>query len=84
MTPDDTAYYRQRAVDERALALSSMSREAAEIHEDLARQYQALAEQPELRLARTDYVAPPHFSDGSRWHSDWTGLSQPRPSRKFG
>lgn len=81
MRPDDTAYYRQRAVDERGLALSSESREAAEIHEDLARRYQALAEQPELRLGRSDYVTPAHFSEGSRWHSDWTGSSQIRPLR---
>jgi RNase P subunit RPR2 len=49
--------YRQRAVDERAKALQSELREVAAIHEELARQYQALVDKvelrPKLRIART-------------------------------
>jgi hypothetical protein len=46
---NDTEYYRRRAVDERAMALKSERRDVAAIHEELARQYQALVEQAELR-----------------------------------
>jgi hypothetical protein len=46
---DDTEYYRRRAVDERALAMKSERRDVAAIHEELARQYQALVDQAELR-----------------------------------
>lgn len=49
MVEDDTAYYRQRAVTERALARSASRKGVAAIHEELARQYQALADQHELR-----------------------------------
>jgi hypothetical protein len=46
---DDIEYYRGRAVDGRALALKSERRDVAAIHEELARQYQALVDQAELR-----------------------------------
>ncbi len=49
MTSDDTEYYRQRAVDERALALKSERQDVAAIHQELARQYQALVDNVELR-----------------------------------
>ncbi len=49
MSDNDTKYYRQRAIEERALALKSERRNVAEIHEELARQYQALVDQAELR-----------------------------------
>lgn len=49
MSSHDIEYYRQRAVDERAMALKSERRNVAPIHEELARQYQALVEQAELR-----------------------------------
>jgi hypothetical protein len=49
MSHDDTNYYRQRAVVERAMALASERHDVREIHEELARQYQALVEQAELR-----------------------------------
>ena len=49
MVEDDTAYYRQRAVTELAMAGSASRAEVAGIHEELARQYQALADQYELR-----------------------------------
>jgi hypothetical protein len=46
---NDTEYYRRRAVDERSMALKSDRRDVAAIHEELARQYQALVDQAELR-----------------------------------
>lgn len=46
----DTSYYRQRAVTERALALKSEREEVREIHLELARLYEALVEQKELRF----------------------------------
>ena len=49
MSSHDIEYYRQRAVDERAMALKAERRNVAAIHEELARQYQALVEQAELR-----------------------------------
>ncbi len=48
MTPDDTNYYRQRAVEERTRALTSERKDVREIHEELARQYDALVLQGEL------------------------------------
>lgn len=51
MSSNDIDYYRQRAVDERALALKSDRSDVAAIHEELARQYQALVDQEELRPA---------------------------------
>ena len=49
MSFDDTSYYRQRAIDERALALKAERQDVAAIHEELARQYQALVDRVELR-----------------------------------
>ena len=49
MSPDDTSYYRQRAVEERTRALASERRDVREIHEELSRQYDALVLQDELR-----------------------------------
>ena len=49
MSSKDIEYYRQRAVDERAMALRADRRNVAAIHEELARQYQALVDQAELR-----------------------------------
>jgi hypothetical protein len=46
---NDTEYYRRQAVDERAMALRSERRDVAAIHEELARQYQALVDQAQLR-----------------------------------
>ena len=51
MSLDDIEYYRQRAMDERALALKADRKDVAAIHEELARQYQALVDQAELRPA---------------------------------
>lgn len=50
MSSEDIEYYRQRAVDERALALKADRQEIAAIHEELARQYQALVDRAELRM----------------------------------
>ena len=49
MFSNDTAYYRRRAIEERALALKSERQNVAAIHEELAKQYQALIDQAELR-----------------------------------
>jgi hypothetical protein len=49
MSSDHIEYYRRRAIIERELALKSERRNVAEIHEELARQYQALVDNAELR-----------------------------------
>ena len=49
MSSSDTAYYRDRATAERLLALAADRLDVAAIHEELARQYQALVDQDELR-----------------------------------
>jgi hypothetical protein len=49
MSSDETAYYRQRANEEREMALRSERQDVAAIHEELAKQYQALVDQAELR-----------------------------------
>ena len=49
MTPEDTNYYRARAAQERQAASIADKQYVAEIHLELARQYDALAEVPELR-----------------------------------
>ena len=49
MSSNDASYYRQRAVAERAMALAAERENVREIHEELARQYEALVEQSELR-----------------------------------
>lgn len=49
MSPDDVAYYRRRASDERERAKEAGRAHVAAIHEELARQYEALVEHEELR-----------------------------------
>jgi hypothetical protein len=49
MSAEDTEYYRYRAATERALAKASDRTNVAAIHEELARQYEALVDQLELR-----------------------------------
>ena len=49
MSHEDISYYRQRAIDERANALKAERRDVAEIHLELARLYQALVDQEDLR-----------------------------------
>jgi hypothetical protein len=49
MSSNDTTYYRQRAIEEQEMALRSDRQNVAAIHEELAKQYQALVDQAELR-----------------------------------
>ena len=49
MPSSDTKYYRARAITERELALATDRQDVAEIHGELARLYQALVNQAELR-----------------------------------
>lgn len=49
VSDNNTEYYRRRALEELAMAFKSENREVAAIHEELARQYQALSAQAELR-----------------------------------
>jgi hypothetical protein len=49
MNGEDAAYYNERAAAERRLAAMSENEEVAAIHEELARQYDALVAQAELR-----------------------------------
>lgn len=42
MSPHDIEYYRERALAEHALAKAAEGRHVAEIHEELAKQYEAL------------------------------------------
>jgi hypothetical protein len=77
MTSTDTAYYRQRAVTERALAKATKNQNVAAIHEELARQYQALVDQIELRpLRRRHLSVVPSESNQSLWHANWKGLAE--------
>jgi hypothetical protein len=49
MSANDTEYYRRRAAEERAMALKAEQYNVALIHEELARQYEALVNRAELR-----------------------------------
>ena len=49
MSSDDIAYYRERARIERERAKTSANADIAEIHEELARLYDALIEHESLR-----------------------------------
>lgn len=55
MSQEDVEYYRQRAATERAMAATAERAEVAAIHEELARQYEALVEQDTLRPAWRNY-----------------------------
>ena len=55
MSQEDVEYYRQRAATERAMAKTAGRADVAAIHEELARQYEALVEQDELRPAWRNY-----------------------------
>jgi hypothetical protein len=78
MTSIDTAYYRQRAVTERALARTTKNSKVAAIHEELGRQYQALVDHAELRpLKRGHLSLVPAEPEHSRWHADWKGTGEP-------
>ncbi len=49
MFQTDVEYYRRRATQERKMALKAERQDVAAIHEELARQYDALATEPQLR-----------------------------------
>ena len=49
MSSNDVEHYRKRANDERRLALAASQQNVAAILEELAKQYQALVDQAELR-----------------------------------
>jgi hypothetical protein len=49
---DDIEYFRSRAAQEREAAKDAAQSNVAAIHEELARLYDALADQPELRTLR--------------------------------
>ena len=49
MLPDDADYYRARAIEERDMAQRANRENVAAIHDELARQYDALADQADLR-----------------------------------
>ena len=49
MSEKDVAYYRARAVEERENALASHRQNVAEVHLELARLYDALVNEPEIR-----------------------------------
>lgn len=51
MLQSDREYYRQRAVAAREMAEDAANAEVAAIHKELARQYDALAERPELECS---------------------------------
>ena len=52
VSTEDDDYFRARAIEERQAAADSTKSEVALIHEELARLYEAMAEQPELRVNR--------------------------------
>ena len=49
MSSEDLSYYRRRAQQERELASKASNAEVAEIHDELARLYDALIEHRSLR-----------------------------------
>lgn len=49
MSDADLAYYRARATEERKHALASHRKNVAEVHLELARLYDALVNEPEIR-----------------------------------
>jgi hypothetical protein len=49
MAHDETSYYLQRAVTHRAMALTAQRQDVRDIHEELARRYDAQAKAADLR-----------------------------------
>lgn len=66
MSDYDTRYYQERAIAERALALASERQDVREIHEELARQYDALVEQAPLRPTLRIHLPPAEVQPASR------------------
>ena len=56
MSNDSIPYFRERATAERALAINANRPDVAAIHDEMARQYQALVDnrvgKPALRIAK--------------------------------
>ena len=52
MSSDEIEYYQARAIEEREAAADAAQSNVAAIHEELARLYEALVDQPELRPIR--------------------------------
>ena len=50
---DDIEYYRERALIESRRAAEAENADVAEVHAELARMFEALADQPELRIGPT-------------------------------
>ncbi len=66
MSDHDTRYYQERAIAERALALASERQDVREIHEELARQYDALVEQAQLRPTAASHVPRTEMQTATR------------------
>ena len=58
----DLEYYRPRVATERGLAKSSDRENVSAIHEELARQYEALMQHEELRLPLNSVVQIRHVA----------------------
>lgn len=56
MDPADLEYYRYRAATERALSKAAGRANVSAIHEELARQYEALVQHAELRPPPSEVV----------------------------
>lgn len=56
MSPTDLEYYRHRASTERALAKVAERASVSAIHDELARQYEALLEHAELRPSTSNVL----------------------------
>ncbi len=65
MSDHDTRYYRERAITERALALASARQDVREVHEELARQYDALVEHAHLRPTLGIHLPPAEVQPAS-------------------
>ena len=60
MSQIDLEYYQRRVAAERALAMASERANVSAIHEELARQYEALLQHEELRLPLKEAVRIRH------------------------
>ena len=65
MPSSDVEYYRHRASEERELARDARRADVAAIHEELARQYEALVNRAELRPTLRIAFPPDANSSGN-------------------
>ena len=56
MRPEDSDYYRARAIEERWLVRDAQHAQAAEIHSKLASRYEVLADSLELQTRLTEDI----------------------------